>query len=134
MRSSRQGAIPSELGNLIDELDDIQRRLRTLEAPSGESLGNTVAKLSALVADIQAELDAWAATRWTNDQINARILSLIASHMAGNVSIGGALNVLGTLDVAGEVTMPNVFATNIVPLGGTRYAAWVRDGGRLGHT
>ena len=44
------------------------------------------------------------------------------------VSIGGELF------VNGAVTMPNVFATNIVPLGGTRYAAWVRDGGRLGHT
>lgn len=44
-RSSRQGAIPSDLGDLIDELDDIQRRLGILEAPSGESIGNTVAKL-----------------------------------------------------------------------------------------
>ena len=56
MRSSRQGAIPSELGNLIDELDDLQRRLRTLEAPSGETLSNTVAKLSALVAAIPVTL------------------------------------------------------------------------------
>ncbi|MGB4777429.1 hypothetical protein [Microbacterium sp.] len=48
-RSSRQGAIPSELGFLIDELDEIQRRLGILEAPSGEAIGNTVAKLAALV-------------------------------------------------------------------------------------
>lgn len=90
--------------------------------------------LEALVANIQAQLDAYLLTRYTNDQIDARILALIASHMAGNVSIGGALNVLGTLDVAGAVTMPSVFTTNIVPLGGSRFAAWVRDGGRLGHT
>jgi len=50
MRSSRQGPIPSELGALIDELDDVQRRLRTLEAPSGESLGSTVEKLRASIA------------------------------------------------------------------------------------
>lgn len=58
MRNSRQGAIPSELGNLIDELDDIQRRLRTLEAPSGESLGNTVAKLQDAIAAIPITLAA----------------------------------------------------------------------------
>ncbi|WP_194411419.1 hypothetical protein [Microbacterium cremeum] len=51
MRSSRVGAIPSEIGELIDDLDDIFRRLRILEAPSGESLASTVAKLQALVAN-----------------------------------------------------------------------------------
>lgn len=47
MRSSRQGAIPSELGDLIDELRNHENRLRTLEAPSGESLSSSVAKLTA---------------------------------------------------------------------------------------
>lgn len=50
MHSSRQGAIPSELGWLIDTLDSYEERLRTLEAPSGESLSNTVAKLQASIA------------------------------------------------------------------------------------
>jgi len=50
MRSSRQGAIPSELGWLIDELADFSDRLRTLEAPSGESLNSTIAKLQASIA------------------------------------------------------------------------------------
>ena len=45
-----QGSIPSELGWLVDTLDDYERRLRTLEAPSGEALGNTVAKLQASIA------------------------------------------------------------------------------------
>lgn len=139
-RGSRQGAIPSELGTLFDELDDLARRIQTLETPSGEALGSTVAKLQALVADIQAQLDAWAGTRWTNDQIDARILALIASHMAGNVAIGGALVVQGgvstpgALTANGEVTLPNVYATNIVPMGGGRISVWVRDGGRMGHT
>ncbi|PZU44036.1 MAG: hypothetical protein DI566_13235 [Microbacterium sp.] len=51
-RSSRQGAIPSELGFLIDELDEIQRRLGILEAPSGESIGNAVAKLSSIAKPV----------------------------------------------------------------------------------
>lgn len=42
MRNSRQGALPSEIGWLIDELDDFASRLRTLESPSGESLGNAL--------------------------------------------------------------------------------------------
>lgn len=49
MRSSKLGAIPSEIGWLVDELDDFAQRLRTLEAPSGESLSSSVAKLQALV-------------------------------------------------------------------------------------
>lgn len=48
-RSSRTGAIPSELGWLVDELDSMSERLRTLEAPSGESLLATVEKLQGLV-------------------------------------------------------------------------------------
>lgn len=49
MRSANQGAIPSELGDLIDRLNDYEERLRTLEAPSGEALSSTVAKLLQLV-------------------------------------------------------------------------------------
>lgn len=48
MHSRRQGSIPSELGWLVDELDDISERLRTLEAPSGESLSATVARLTSI--------------------------------------------------------------------------------------
>lgn len=130
-----QGSIPSDLGWLVDMLDDYERRLRTLEAPSGEALGNTVAKLSALVSNIQDQLDAYMAGRYTNAQIDAKdaavaalIDSKIAAAFAGNVSIGG------TLTVAGAVTMPDVYNTNIVGLGGSRKTVWVRDGGRMGNT
>lgn len=143
MRSSRQGAIPSELGSLIDELDDVQRRLRTLEAPSGEALENTVPKLQALVADLRSQVEAWAATRWTNaqitseitaavatrltqDQVDQRIYAIVGSILAGNVSIGGELF------VAGAVTMPNIYSTDLGSLGGSRSTVWVREGGRMG--
>lgn len=121
-----------DIHRLAAELREINRRLDMLEAPTGTSAFRTVAKLQALVEDIQAQLDAYNASRWTNAQIqyqiDSTVAAYVASYMAGNVSIGGELF------VNGAVTMPNVFATNIVPLGGTRYAAWVRDGGRLGHT
>lgn len=127
MRSSRQGAIPSELGWLIDELSDLSDRIRTLEAPSGESLSNTVAKLQALVTDIQSQLDAWNAGRWTNAQIDARIYAIIGSILAGNVTIGGQLNVLG------NVTMPAARALDLTAASG-RVNAWLAGDGRLGHT
>lgn len=143
MRSSRQGAIPSELGSLIDELDDVQRRLRTLEAPSGEALENTVPKLQALVADLRSQVEAWAATRWTNAQILEQIAAAIAAAFAGNVAITGSLTVNGaiagasfstggSLTAGGAVTMPEVFNTNVAALGGSRSTVWVREGGRLG--
>ena len=125
MRSRRQGSIPSDLGWLVDELDDIAERLRTLEAPSGEALGSTVAKLHALVADIQAQLDAWAATRYTNSQIDAKdsavaaqIDPAITSRLAGNVTVGG------------NFYNPNAYDFDITY---TRRTAWLGNDGRLGY-
>lgn len=125
MRSRRQGSIPSDLGWLVDELDDIAERLRTLEAPSGEALGSTVAKLTALVADIQAQLDAWTATRYTNAQIDAKdnavaaqINPAISSALAGNVTVGG------------NFYNPNAYNFDITY---TRRTAWLGNDGRLGY-
>jgi hypothetical protein len=128
MRGTRQGPIPSDLGWLVDELDGFAERLRTLETPSGESLGNTVAKLTALVTNIQAQLDAYNASRWTNAQIEAVIDTRIAAMLAGNVSIGGTLN------VGGKVSMPGVYALNVVTAARPRLAVWVDSAGEVGHT
>ncbi|MBS1897161.1 MAG: hypothetical protein JSS88_07260 [Actinobacteria bacterium] len=117
-----------DLSRLDAELRELKRRLDLLEAPTGTSAFRTVAKLEGLVNDIQAELDAYNASRWTNDQIDARIYAIVGSILAGNVSIGGELF------VNGPVTMPNVYNTNIVGLGGSRKTVWVREGGRMGNT
>lgn len=131
-RNINRGPIPSDLGWLVDVLDDVEERLRTIEAPDGSQFTQTVTTLQALVNDIQAQLDAWAAGRRsdaaTDAVIDAKIAAAIAAMLGGNVAIGGDLS------VAGAVTLPNVFATNIVGLGGTRKAVWVRDGGRMGNT
>ncbi len=133
MRNSRVGAIPSDLGWLVDELDSLSARLRTLEAPSGESVNNTVAKLQALIADIQAQLDAWAADRWTNAEIDARIDMKVAAYVAavlgGNVAIGGQLTVHGAAVFHGARGTSLVSAPN-------RVTAWLAGPGdaRLGHT
>lgn len=125
MRSRRQGSIPSDLGWLVDELDDIAERLRTLEAPSGEALGSTVAKLTALVAGIQAQLDAWTATRYTNAQIDtkdnavaAQIYPAINATLAGSVTVGGVFY------------NPPAYNFDITY---TRRTAWLGDDGRLGY-
>ena len=119
MRSTRQGAIPSDLAWLIDTLDGHEERLRTLEAPSGEALGSTVAKLQALVANIQAQLDAWVGGRWDNAQIDARIAAPpYTVAVAGNLSTAGALYV------------PNAYNTDITY---TRRTAWWGNDGRAGY-
>lgn len=49
-RSSRRGAIPSELAWLIDELDDMTRRLATLEQPSGSQTNSNTALITRQIA------------------------------------------------------------------------------------
>jgi len=125
MRSSRQGAIPSDLGWLIDQLDGIAERLRALEAPSGEALSSTVAKLQALVTDIQAQIDAWAATRWTNAQIDSRIAAPPYS-----VSVSGNVGATGDVTVGGYLFTPQGYNYDITY---TRRTAWLGNDGRLGY-
>lgn len=139
MANSRRGAIPSDIGWLVDELDDVQRRLSTLEAPSGEALSSTVLKLQELVANIQEQIDAWAATRWTNAEIAAEIddriaaalpsyvADYVASVLAGDVTIGGSITVAGTVNV------PGARATGLSSAS-DRVVAWIAGDGRLGHT
>ena len=130
-----QGSIPSELGWLIDTLDDYERRIRTLEAPSGEALGNTVAKLAALVADIQAQLDAYLAGRYTNAQIDSKDSAVQAqisptATSIVNAAFAGSPTVGGNLTVNGEMRVPNAYNTDIT---WTRRTAWLGNDGRLGY-
>ena len=118
-----QGSIPSELGWLVDTLDDYERRIRTLEAPSGEALGNTVAKLAALVADIQAQLDAYLAGRYTNSQIDAKDAAVQANIIP---TVQGA----SALTLGGELRVPNAYGFDITY---TRRTAWLGNDGRLGY-
>ena len=133
MGNSRRGPIPSELGWLIDALDGFEDRLKILESPSGETLGNTVEKMQILIANIQAQLDVWVASRYTNEEIedliDMKVAAYVASILAGNVSIGGALNVVGA------VTMPGVRGTDLTAAA-NRVTVWQAGptDNRLGHT
>lgn len=131
MRSSRVGALPSELGALIDDLDDYERRLQILEAPSGEALGSTVARLSALVTNLQAQLDGWVAGRWTNAEIDARIAAPpYGMSIGGSSVVNGTLNVTSDVGVAGALIVPSAYATDIT---WTRRAGAVGLDGRFGY-
>ena len=132
MRNPRQGQIPSELGWLVDELDGLSARLRTLEAPSGEALSSTVAKLQSFVSDIQAQLDAWVASRWTNAQITAQITSQINSKLAGSVTIGGAGTISGAATFGSTITSPVTYSTDIGSIPGAHRTLWVKDSGLFG--
>jgi len=74
-RSSRVGALPTDLGPLIDDLNDMDRRLAVLEQPSGESLGNALPRTLATLFDLggrrsyfQREPDLF--TSWTRDDVS----------------------------------------------------------------
>lgn len=97
------GQPPTDLAFLIDHLDKIDARLDTLERPSGEQLAQVVAELSALVNDIQAQLDDYIANGTYN---KAQIDDLIANP-PGNVTTTGR----GTFD--GGVTSADVKARTL---------------------
>lgn len=46
--NSRRGKIPSEIGDLVDYLDGVEERLRTLEAPGGTQRAGSVAHAASL--------------------------------------------------------------------------------------
>jgi hypothetical protein len=122
----RSGKPPTELADFIQELDEINARLDTLERPTAEATYQTVAKLKALVEDIQAQLTDFIDNDVTTI-VDQRISIALASWFAGNVTIGGALR------VNGDVIVPKAHDTNV---SGTtdHVAAWIAGGGdgRLG--
>lgn len=146
-KNSRRGSIPSDLGDLIDELRDVKRRLKAIETPSSETRSATVPKLQALVEDLEERIDEYLAGRYTNEQLytKSEVDALIAAAFAGDVAITGSLTVngalvaaslgtAGALTVGGAVVMPNVYATDITTESGDRFTVWVRADGRVGHT
>ena len=76
-----------DLNRLAAELRELARRLDLLEAPSGTQAAQAVKLLTALVADIQAQLDAWVLTRWTNAQVTAEVNSRIAASYAAGITV-----------------------------------------------
>lgn len=146
-RNANRGKLPSELGFLVDQLNDFEQRLRTLEAPDASQLANTVRTLQATVAtvaeqqatlvtqqatltdlveNLEARMEAFIADD-VEAIIDAKVGPAIVAALAGNVAIGGDLTVDGT------VTLPGARSTSLSAAPG-RVTAWIAGDGRLGHT
>lgn len=116
----------SDEDRLAAELKAITDRLSGLEAPTGTSIYQTVAKLTILVNDIQAALDAYNASRYDNAAIDAKDAAVAAS-------IGPAISgvLAGNVTIGGQFRAPDAVGFNIT---GTRRTAWLEDAtGRLGY-
>lgn len=133
MRSSRVGAIPSDLGPLIDMLRDYGDRIQSLEAPSGETAYATIPRLTKVVEDLSVLVNNIEATLTAFIEedvvliVDARVQIALASYFSGNVSIGGELLVNGAVQV------PGARATDL-STAEDRVTAWISGDGRLGHT
>lgn len=114
----------SDLDRIAAELGRVKDRLDLLEAPSGTSAFRSVEKLTALVNDIQAALDEYNATRWTNAQIQSAIDGTISSRLGASQTIGG------NITIGGEFRSPNAYGFDITY---TRRTAWLGNDGRLGY-
>lgn len=109
---------------LIAQIQALKGRIGELESASGTQRYQSVPKLEALIDDIQAQLDAYNASRYTNAQIDSRIASPPSS-----VSVSG--DVTASASLRGQ----NLFATQApgFNITGTRVAAWLESAtGRLG--
>lgn len=79
-----------ELSALIGKLRDVERRLSELERPTGTQLAQAVAQLTALVEELQTEIDNLLAVSVNTGDVNA----------TGNIDAGG------TVTAGGNITTP----------------------------
>lgn len=124
-------AAGGELGELILQFSEIKRRLSDVESPSGTQRYQSVAKLSALIDNIQQQLDDYIANEaYTKAQVDARIASPPGGvAAAGNVSSGGDVTAAAALR-GQHLYAAQAPGFNIT---GTRVAAWLESAtGRLG--
>jgi hypothetical protein len=122
----RRGNPPTELAGLINELDEITRRLDVLERPSGEQLAKVVEELTAWVEDIQAQLDDYLSNdAYTKAQVDALVASP-GNIAPGNVSASGS----GTFP--GGVNSTDAY-NRLLTYGGPYRATWTHSDGWLGY-
>lgn len=115
-----------DFGELFRLLQELRRRVSELETPSGTQQYQSVSKLTALINNIQAQLDAYNASQYTNAQVDAKDAAIAANI---NPSIAAAL--AGNVTVGGQFRAPDAVNFSIT---GTRRTAWLEDAtGRLGY-
>lgn len=112
-----------ELERFGKELKRLHDRIDTLAAPSGTQQYQAVAKLTALVNDIQTQLNNFIANdSYTKAQINARITN---PGLVGNVSTSASARFNGGL------ASTDVYSRSVT-YGGPYTATWTHQDGTMG--
>lgn len=94
---------PGDLGWLIDELREIQRRLRELETPTGTSMNSLVAQVQAAIANIDTTVSASiAANSYTKAEIDSRDAAVTATANTKVAKSGDTMT--------GDLFLPNATA------------------------
>lgn len=107
------------------ELQQLRDRVDALAAPSGTEAYQSVAKLTALISDIQAQLDEYLSNdAYTKAQVDARITN---PGLVGNVST----TVSARFDAG--VASTGAYNELLSGSGGTIRAAWIHPDGRFGY-
>jgi hypothetical protein len=122
MNDPRNPSSPDELGYLAAAISDIRQQLADLRAPRGTQLAQTVKNLTALVNNIQAQLDNYIATGTYN---KAQIDAMLSNPP-------GAMTVNGLLTANTGLMSTDVYSRLLTV--GPRKAVWVDSNGRLGVT
>ncbi|GAA2577246.1 hypothetical protein [Microbacterium binotii] len=112
-----------------DQIRRLDSAIAELSRASGTQMYQSVAKLRALVEDIQQQLDQWTATRYTNEQLDS-----ILAGKANSVHTHDQSQVTGTWSKGISTTEP-VFFVNAynTDLTSARRTAWIQSDGRLGY-
>lgn len=98
--------------DLVQRIDDVKRRLDTLEMPTGTQIFEAKAKLEQALDDIGMYVDAYLASGFTTG-------SMVAS---GNVDVAG------TVTADAGVTSVGAYNNNLTGVGGFRVAYWGVNG------
>lgn len=100
------------IDRIVGTLGSLQEQIDGLRDASGTELYRSVEKLTGLVNDIQAALDQYNATRYTNAEVDSRIANPPSGSavtgdrsVTGNDSIGGSQTVTGGQTVGGNQTV-----------------------------
>lgn len=135
-----RGHLPTELGFLIDMLEDFEQRIDNLEGPDVVARTGLVARVEAALADIealnaglQARLDDYFATvvpglvaSAVSAAVGPAVSSAVSSALSGHVT-------LDSLTVNGDVNMPGVRSRNISSVA-NRVVVWTGGNGEMGNT
>ncbi|ANJ26647.1 tail fiber domain-containing protein [Agromyces aureus] len=123
------------LDGLVQQINEIKRRLRELEIPSGTQNASLVAQVQAKLAELTETVEELVESAMDDFYTKAEIDAKVASPGAiapSTVTASGAISSAGSLTVAGEVRMPNVPVTILTSAYFATYGS-TSDGGRIGH-